>query len=263
MNVSDEMLMAYADREYDLPEFAAERAAIEAAVKADSELARRVEQHRALRRQLGALYAEMLTEPVPARLEAAVRSAGTTSRPSSVTYLERLRSERRAQSVANSIAKHALRRYGAWSAVAASLVAGLITGYFVQVSRTLGPISMSGGHLIARASLDQALTRELSGAPARADGVRLGLSFKSKAGAYCRTFTLPEKEPIGGLACRQGAEWRIQALAPGETATGPQGVYRPAGSEMPAAVRAAVEQQIAGDPFDAQGESQARQNQWK
>jgi len=258
MSVSDDMLMAYADGEYDLPEFAAERAAMEAAVEADPELGRRIEQHRALRRQLRSLYAEVLTEPVPARLESAVRSSGSMSGPATVTYLERLRSQ---QSV--SINKQPLRRGRVWSAMAASLVAGLIVGYFAWTSRGLGPFSMSGGHLIAQAALDQALTRELSSDPARSDGARIGLSFKSKSGAYCRTFTLPHKEPIGGLACRQGAEWRIQALALGETATGAESGYRPASSEMPAAVRAAVEQQIAGDPLDAQGESQAKQNQWK
>jgi hypothetical protein len=39
--------------------------------------------------------------------------------------------------------------------------------------------------------------------------------------------------------------------------------YRPAGSEMPAAVRAAVEQQIAGEPLDAAGEAQAKKGYWK
>jgi hypothetical protein len=52
----------------------------------------------------------------------------------------------------------------------------------------------------------------------------------------------------------------ISALAAQSPEAG--GTYRMAGSEMPDAVRRAVEVSIQGTPFDAIGEAQARANGW-
>ncbi|HEX3398609.1 MAG TPA: zf-HC2 domain-containing protein, partial [Steroidobacteraceae bacterium] len=69
MTISDEMLMAYADGELDAPT----RARIEAAMKEDPEIAKRVAQHRALREAMQGAFAAVLREPVPERLIAAAR----------------------------------------------------------------------------------------------------------------------------------------------------------------------------------------------
>ncbi|MBC7983706.1 MAG: zf-HC2 domain-containing protein, partial [Candidatus Obscuribacterales bacterium] len=68
MNITDEMLMAYADGELDV----ATRAEIERAIAANSELAKQVAGHRALRIQLNNTFDSVLAEAVPARLNTAV-----------------------------------------------------------------------------------------------------------------------------------------------------------------------------------------------
>ena len=67
VNYDDETLMAYADGELD----AAQRAEIAAAIERDPALARRVEQHRALRAEVAGAFATVLEQPVPERLRAA------------------------------------------------------------------------------------------------------------------------------------------------------------------------------------------------
>ena len=71
MNFSDETVMAYADGELD----AASRAALEAAMATDPQLARRVARQRALRARLRAALDPVLDEPLPERLLASVRGA--------------------------------------------------------------------------------------------------------------------------------------------------------------------------------------------
>ncbi len=75
MTLSDETLMAYADGELD----SAQRAEVEAAMALDPEIARRVEQHRALRKQFSATYDRVLLETVPDRLIAAARHSAKST----------------------------------------------------------------------------------------------------------------------------------------------------------------------------------------
>jgi hypothetical protein len=263
MSVSDDMLMAYADGEFDLPECSTERHAVEAAVKADPDLARRVEQHRAMRRRVGTLYAEVLREPIPESLLAAVRSVPTTLASATVTNIGAQRSLKSARAAAALDTARAAWRRRAWGAMAASLVVGAVVGHFTPTLWGLGPISANRSGLIAQSSLHEALDHQLAANQSHTEEVQIGLSFRSKTGEYCRTFTLQEQQPVSGLACHQGAIWRIQALALAEIGIHTGGGLRPAASEVPAAVRAAVEEQITGDPLDAQGELQAQQNNWK
>jgi hypothetical protein len=261
MSVSEEMLMAYADGEYDAPERLAERSAIEAAVRSDPELAKRVEQHQALRRRVGALYAEVLDEPVPERLIAAVRGTRGAQPQAGIVDLGRARTARQRG------AADAVRRVGRviprWAALAASLMVGLVAGYLAWSPRESGLIMAAGGQLTARSSLERALTSRIAGQQATVDSVHVGLSFKSKSGAYCRTFALQQTESLSGLACRHGDRWRIEALARTSVAPGLSAAYRPAGSELPDAVRVVVEAQMAGEPLDAQGEALAQQHDWQ
>jgi anti-sigma factor RsiW len=263
MSISEELLMAYADGELDSAEHAAERAEVEAAIKADPEVASRVEKHKSLRRQLGAAFDGVLDETVPDRLVAAARSARTVAREATVTDLSRVRAAKAAESAARSASARPVWTWAQWGAIAASLVVGAIIGHVALKSPELSPIATRGGHLVAQAGLERALSNQLASNQAPTAPVQIGVSFKSKAGDYCRTFVIHEREAIGGLACREGEAWRVHTLARAEGGSGTEGGYRPAGSEMPAAVRAAVEEQIAGEPLDASGEAQAKEGDWK
>jgi len=262
VSIPEERLMAYADGEVD----AAERAAIEAAMKADPALARRVEQHRALRARLGGAFNAVLDEPVPDRLLSAVRNAPTTTDgDASVTDLGRARAAR-ADAAADSARKRSKWTGAQWAAIAASLVVGAIIGHFALQSSELGPIAQRDGHLVAQASLEQALSTQLASEQSDSGPVHIGVSFKNKGGEYCRTFVVQQGasaiSALSGLACRQGGAWDVRTLARASVSAGSEGGYRPAGSELPPSVRAALEDQIDGEPLDATSEAQARTNGW-
>ncbi len=263
MSISDDMLMAYADGEFDKPEFASERNEVEMAIGSDPELARRVERFRSLRRDLGSLYAEVLEEPVPERLLDAARAQPREA--ATVTDLAQARTAKKASGAASSVAgtTAVARKLRPWFAIAASLIVGVLVGHYALVSQEAGPLAVNGASLLAQSSLRQALSDQLAADQSHASAVQIGLSFRSKSGQYCRTFMLEQREPLSGLACHQGADWHIDALALAETAGNAGAGYRPAGSALPAAVRAAVEDQMAGEPLDAQGEVQAKRAGWK
>jgi anti-sigma factor RsiW len=301
--ITEELLMAYADGELDGAEHATDRARIEAAMRADPDVARRIEKHRALRRELNATFDGVLDEPVPDRLIAAIRgsraesnrggeqretarapddlasstpsaaappgaSGGVdpaepaTRRTASISDLTAARAAK-AESVERARRARASWSWPQWGAMAASLVVGAIIGHVALKSPELSSIASRGGHLVAEGGLAEALSNQLASTQPANAPVQIGTSFKAKDGAYCRTFILHEGDPVGGLACRAGNAWNVHTLARAENTPGSDGGYRPAGSEMPAAVRDAVEDQIVGDPLDSSAEAQAKKSGWK
>lgn len=252
MIISDEQLMAYADGELDGAEFVTQRALLEAALQADPALARRLAQHRQLREQLGTLHAAVLDEPVPERLLAAARALPRAT----VTDLNAVRA-------AKAAAHRPKRRVPIWSALAASVLVAAGVGYLAFSQRTGSPLGLKNGELVARAALDQALNQQLAGSVPTGALAQMGVSFRAKSGAYCRTFVLNQAHPVAGLACHQDQDWHIKALAPTTNAPGNAVGYRLAASDLPPTVRTQVEDLIEGDPLDAAGEAHARQSHWR
>jgi anti-sigma factor RsiW len=267
VSISEERLMAYADGELDAAEHAGERAEIETAIRADLALARRVEQHRALRARVGGAFRSVLDEPVPDRLLAAVRNAPAEAidGQATVTDMGRARAAR-IEAAAEAARKRSRWSVAQWGAIAASLVFGAIIGHFALPSAQLGPVTQRDGHLVAQANLDQALSTQLASEQSDAAPVHIGVSFKNKVGQYCRTFAVQQgasaSNALSGLACREGGAWDVRALARTDVSAAADGGYHPAGSELPSSVRAAVEDQIDGEPLDAAGETQARTQGW-
>lgn len=136
----------------------------------------------------------------------------------------------------------------------AALLAGLVIGITL---RPEGELRQSHGQVLARGDLARALDTKLASTGYNGQGARIGISFRDRTGSDCRTFTSGSQ---AGLACHHGGDWVITTLVaqPPEA----QGIYRMAGSEMPEAVRRAVEVSIQGAPFDAIAEAQARANGW-
>jgi anti-sigma factor RsiW len=251
MTISDESLMAYADGELDQ----ATRATIEAAMREDPEIRKRIARHRALRTAMQGALSTVLDDPVPERLIAAARGRAATATPqSNVVDLAAARSE------AGKSAR------GVWPrqpvAMAASLLLGVALGYLGwHGSNSLVKTSSSGG-LVASAALAEALATQLSADRSAGLAATTGLSFRDKSGDYCRTFTLTGAEASSGLACREGDAWKIKVLAQSPHAASNSPDYRQAASADSAAVRAAVEQSIDGEPLDQSGEIAARRNGW-
>jgi hypothetical protein len=128
---------------------------------------------------------------------------------------------------------------------------------------SLGSIGTEGGRLVAQAGLDEALTNQLASEQTGSAPVQIGVSFRAKSGELCRTFSIRQAETLSGLACREAGAWNVRVLAHAEGGSTQPGNYRQAGSEMPAAVRAAVDADIADEPLDAAAEAAAQKNGWK
>jgi hypothetical protein len=240
MSFDDETLMAYADGELE----PALRARVEQAMREDPQVAAAVERHRALRSDVFAAFAGVLDEPVPERLQPAAPG--------------RVRVDVLAQAGARALpARWSWRQ---WGGMAASLAAGVLAGAlgWQQLRGSdASPIVQQGGELLAHGELADALTQRLA-SEAPAGQVRLGVSFQAKGGEYCRSFRLAA---TAGLACREGASWRIPILA--QDREPEQAGYRQAGSGMPAAVLDAIDQRIAGSSLDAAAERAARAQGWQ
>jgi hypothetical protein len=239
------MLMAYADGELDL----VARAEIEAAIAADPEVARSVERHRALRARVQAAYSGVLDEPVPTQLASLV----TPPISAPVVDLATRRVERAAPSPA------APKRWVL--SQRSAMAAALALGAFIGVLLLRGPAALyeeSESGLVARGDLARALTWQLAGDPG-AGAVRIGMSFRDRSGAYCRTFRLQHEAPLAGLACRSGEDWRLQVLA----AAVPEGGELRGAAAMPMVVLQAVDITIDGEPLDAADETAARDAGWR
>jgi hypothetical protein len=149
-----------------------------------------------------------------------------------------------------------------WLAIAASVAVGVVVGRGVLTSPRPS-IGTESGKLVAQAALDDALTNQLASEQSRSAPVQIGVSFRAKGGELCRTFSIRQADTLSGVACREASSWSVRVLARAEGAQTQPGNYQQAGSGMPAAVRAAVEAQIADEPLDAAAEMAAQKNGWK
>ncbi len=255
MTISDEMLMAYVDGELD----AAGRASVEAAMQQDADVGKRVARHRALREKMQGAFSAVLEEPVPDRLIQAARAqppnppVATAARQGAVVDLSRARAAQR---------KGSAVPFWQPAAMAASLVLGLGLGYLAWHGPNTVLRTSAGGGLVAGAALAEALSTQLSDDRSANHTAITGLSFRDKAGDYCRTFALTGAAASAGLACREGTQWHIKALAQAPRAVPDSGNFRTAASDDSPAIRAAVEGLIEGEPLDHSGELAARRAGW-
>jgi hypothetical protein len=251
--ISEQTLLAYVDGELD----GAGRAAVEAALQGDPQLAGQVARQRALREHLAAAYDPVLAEPIPARLLAAAQPAAA---PDKVVDLAAARSERKAATVGRAAGRGA--HWAQWGGMAACLAIGLVAGR--ELLAPAGEIVLRDGKLLARGPLDKMLTQVAAADADPATPNHVGLTFVSKSGVYCRTFGWGAgADASAGLACRNGPGWELRSLAhaaAGATAGGPM---RMAASSLPEPVLRAVEAEIAGSPLDAQAERAALQSGWR
>lgn len=267
MTVPDEEVFAFVDGE--LPPEAMAR--IEAAMATDPQLALRVETQRALRRLLSGAHAGVMRQPPPETLTQAVggqpkATPKPTPKPAEVIAFPGVQAKK-AKGVKTREPKlkppkpaRAANEGGfpSWIAMAACLVAGLVVGRMAMPD----PVTLSGADEpapIAAGPLAKALNTQASGQDV--GPVRIGLSFKDKAGLYCRTFQAVGQAPVAGIACREPSAWRVRAVSPAAPASNAD--YRTAGSETPAAVLAGVDAMIVGPPLDAAGEAKAKAGGWK
>lgn len=293
MKFSDEILMAYADGELD----ESVRRHVELAMQTDAAVAARVRQHLDVRLDPQRTYAGVLEGALPAPLQALLAGSGGTAgrrgaplRPK-VIELDSVRAARRAAVASAGPARAEgrelregrdlrgdgheqaqlwmgrmgrmgrLRRLGQPRAVlAATLLAGLIGG-IAAITAYHGETAFATldeqGMLRAHGKLDTALNVQLASGAQTRGRLRIGISFVSREGPYCRAFELGA---AAGLACRAGTVWQVPVLVDG-SGTG-AGAERVVGSAFPAAVLAAIDARAVGPALDARAEQVAAARGW-
>jgi hypothetical protein len=226
---------------------AARRESLRQEIAASADLSRRVAEQRVLRDRLRRAFDATLDEPVPSRLteltaRARVVKLGSTGRrwPPRVAWLSGL-------------------------ALAAGTVLGVALGpTLLQLARESPDILAHGANVTADGALADALSRRLASEQSASDPIRVGVSFQATSGEYCRTFISRRGEgALAGMACRQGATWRIDALQSVSIVLADANGYRQAATSLPPLVLRAAEDSMAGDPLDAVGEAEARDQNWR
>ena len=246
MKITEEMLIAFADGELDPKQ----RETVMRAVAADPELGRKLAAHQRLRTTLSGHFEPLAEEPVPDRFKTLLAQK-PASGDDNVVSLAAVREGRK-----DKVERDGRRWSPGWSkfaAIAATLVLGLAIG---QSLNDGSPVGVSGGGIVARGELAEALDTRLASAQDAGAETRIGLTFRSKDGDICRTF---DGTAMAGLACREGGRWRLEQLLPGTSAGSD---YRQASAGDPR-LAASVQDMIAGAPFDAQAEKAARDEGWR
>jgi hypothetical protein len=243
MTITDEMLMAYLDNELAHDE----RARVDAALIADGEVRARLERQTRVHAMLDKAFGPVVNDVVPEHLVRLALDAPVSWRWRLTRGLSGLLSGGEARGFAPRFAP-----------AMALVVVGLGFGFFL--ARVM-PGTDAAGPLSARGSLAQALETRLASDDVL-NGPRVGVTFRSKDGAVCRTFDMNARQDNhAGVACRDGDGWSIAALAAAEARMG--STYETASAGMPAPVRDAVAQMIGGEAFDADAERRARDAGWR
>jgi hypothetical protein len=232
MNISDDLIAAFADGELD----AADRARVEAAIVADPALAEKVAAHQALRKLLAAHYAPLTETAVPAHLTQLLSPKAESAEVVSFA------AERQKRGLAPLV-----RRWApiAGPAVAASLILALWQPWQSGVPE---------GY--ARGQLAAALDTQLVATQDAASDTRILLSFERDGGGLCRAW---RGDDAGGIACRDNQGWKIEQQFALDGAQSSE--FRQAGSE--ADLLAAAQDMAAGAALDAAGERSARDRNWQ
>jgi hypothetical protein len=239
----DEILMAYVDGELD-PD---RRAEVEARIAGDPAAARRLWRHRDLRTNLSQAFSDVLAEPAPVRLIAAAMGAAAPVAP--------------AVDLAAARAVRPQGRRRVWPVVglmAACLAAGLALGVGFRLRESVPAVTVRDGALVAQGPLADALEYHLASKPAGDAPIRIGFSFPSRNGGYCRTFFIKRAQAIAGLACRGPAVWSVRMAVPAPSAPGDRTV----GSAPPEILRM-VDDLNTGPPLDVAAESIVRMRRWQ
>ncbi|MET0981101.1 MAG: hypothetical protein ABWY02_03310 [Telluria sp.] len=260
MKFSDELLIAFVNGELAEPA----RAAVERAVRADPAIAARVAGHRARRSRVYGVVAGGREAGTQAHAH------GCPPHGAKVVQLDTVRAARNAPLPAHLAAHLPAHLPGSaepaqpsWThlhalAVAAALAGGVLFGGFGwhawQGEAELASLSGADGALVARGHLAKALSAQLA-SPGPSGRVRIGISFLARDGKYCRSFVM---DTTAGLACRDGAQWKIPVLAQGAAGTAWLD-----GNVLPPAVLDAVDARITGTPLNNAAERAAQARGWR
>jgi len=266
---------AYVDDEMD----EAERARFEARLAEDATLGAAVARERRLRARLAQAFDPVLAEPVPERLSALFANRESDTEPAlAAAPAPSVNPHTKPDTKPIDLDEERRRRRGgwlAWGGMAASLALGVLIGTTWLAPRGALEVAADGGWL-AEGALAQALDAQLSGAAAPGSSTRVGLSFVSRDGRYCRAFTVGGADAGGataGLACRGDDAWRVRQLAtitagsasasPTASTSAASEAFRMAASPWPQALLDDMDRLREGDPLSSADERDAMRRDWR
>lgn len=222
MDISDEILMAFADNE--LPQ--AQAAQVAARVAADTALSERLDRFR--------------------RVRAVVAKLADQTPPFGRDVLQAAR---------DAVARRNSQNRRAWSIAMAASVAGVAIGLGIASLEPLVTPGVQDREMKATGILAAALDATPSGDQRRARGDWASPLYTVVAadGTTCRGFRGLETDlTYEGLACREGDRWRIKVLAQTTPTTAS---YAQVSSDESLAVAAAVDSLRPGDPLGRDAET--------
>ncbi|MAN62869.1 MAG: anti-sigma factor [Parvibaculum sp.] len=228
MSITDEELAAFADDELD----GERNAAVAKAVADDPALARKVDQHRALRAKLGDHFAPVLEDEVPTHLKDLLEPKDRV-----VDFARAKEAKRKGDGI----------RWG-WIA-APALAASLALAVFL-------PRGSGVPEGYANADLAEALDTQLVASQGTDTSTRILLSFQRDDGKYCRAFSSSDSS---GIACRDETGWALVEEAGGTAVK--SGEFRQAGNTQQDLLERAQEM-ASGPALDADAERAAMETGW-
>ena len=268
-DISDEILMAYADGELS----SADRTKVEAYLAKTPSASLRLEAFAKTGRELSDMFDAPMREPVPDHLLQAVRAAPVG------------RARERAplgQSQTGLLAAIAAVRgmVAPWqsaSAFAGLLLAGGAIGWALHAAQSIRApsaplVELTDIGMNAANGLQHVLDATPSGSVAFA-GVGAAkstlcptLTFARIDGSYCRQFTVESAagQTFASVACRMpSGHWRVEVFVPtGKSPCKKDGVS-PAGSQTSPVVEGAVDKMIRGDALGSDAEMKLIASQWR
>ena len=266
-DLSDEVLMAYADGQLD----AAERANVEASIRELPEYQRKVEIFRATLKPVHQAFQVALEGNelgLGARITQELPAAAPVSKVQAIA-------PGNAQPRASSIGV----RFPWPTALAASLAlaVGGGLGWFMHSSPQRDPtaadlITFGDGSLQAEGALAQLLETAKSGAVlsvrdehGRAWQLKTIFSFRSMADVPCRRYELSNgaTERFAGYACRDSrGRWHIEAQARIDAKVNGKPVFSPAGDSHENPVDSAIRMYMNGDVLQSSDELRLIEKHW-
>jgi hypothetical protein len=263
IEVTDEMLMAYADGELD----PSTRAQVEIALNQDRRARERVKIFLATGTRLSHLFDLAMRQPVPARILACVpasttsRSAPAARRPALLRLLEETKS---------------IIVGPRWAAaLALSVAALLIGGGLYGIAHRPGDephqfVTIGQDRIFARGPLERALEATPSGSKvvlnsAPSDATLMAvLTFRNLRQEYCRQYEITTPDSgRAGLACRDtDGRWRLEIDVPVAELPAPSDRIVPAG-KFNSAVEAAISKAMQGDALGPADEEAVIRNHWR
>jgi len=182
-----------------------------------------------------------------------VPAAAPKATPAPVISIAEARAAREARQKAAAKGTAKPRNWFVPGAMAASILAAfLLIQPIAMPGESGGRINDKASALALSAPIAKALDHQLSG---KVGAVRIALSFRSKNGQYCRSFSATH---LAGIACREADSWQLRYAGAADNAGGD---YRQAGDD--AVQSDIVAAMIVGEPLDAAQEAKARDSGWK